>query len=411
MPPPPEKRDGDIIPEPGLGALLEGFVEEQNEWVTSAVASAPPVYATENFGLYVSGDSQYASLLKKWAFITGAAPERPYAYVSVLRGLAQEPISVELIRAFAQGLKRAGKSIEQVDSEHKLTTIFSKAAATAIDQNAGESVRTEAVGLAGLSSSSEANSALLACLGEKQPDAVQTAAIRVLAQNGSEAVTTALIGNWANYGPKAQSAALEALLARDDRAVALLEAKVVKAEAFSAAQVQALLKHKSPKVAAAAKTALASVIPPSREEMAAKFKPAVAAKGDAAKGLAHYMARCMACHKAGANGLAVGPDLITVKTKGREALLEAILVPHKEVASQFIAYTVNTKDGQTFAGIITNDTATSMTIKMMGGAEKTLQRSEIKGSSSTGQSLMPEGLETGMTVEEMADLLSFIEGL
>jgi putative heme-binding domain-containing protein len=119
----------------------------------------------------------------------------------------------------------------------------------------------------------------------------------------------------------------------------------------------------------------------------------------------------MACHKAGTNGLAVGPDLITVKTKGREALLTAILEPHKEVASQFIAYTVNTKDGQTLSGIITNDTASSMTIRMMGGIEKTLQRSEIKGSSSSGQSLMPEGLETGMTVEDMADLISFIEGL
>jgi putative heme-binding domain-containing protein len=51
-----------------------------------------------------------------------------------------------------------------------------------------------------------------------------------------------------------------------------------------------------------------------------------------------------------------------------------------------------------------------MTLKMMGGMEKTLQRSEIKGSSSTGQSLMPEGLETGMSVSDMADLLSFIEG-
>jgi putative heme-binding domain-containing protein len=252
---------------------------------------------------------------------------------------------------------------------------------------------------------------LITCLGEKQPESIQTAAIRVLAQNSSGAVTTALIGNWPHYGPKTQSAALEALLARDDRAVALLEANVVKPEAFSAAQVQALIKHKSPKVAAAAKTALASVIPPSREEMSAKFKPAVAAKGDATKGQLQFMGRCMMCHKAGANGFAVGPDLITVKTKGREALLEAILMPHKEVASQYIAYTVNTKDGQTLAGVISNDTASSMTLKMPGGMEKTLQRSEIKGSSSSGQSLMPEGLETGMTVEDMADLLSFIEGL
>ncbi|MFM2142394.1 MAG: hypothetical protein RLZZ476_938 [Verrucomicrobiota bacterium] len=344
------------------------------------------------------------------SLITLAAAEGKDA-AALIAVVTTEPVKASWVKALGDGLRRAGSNLTKADNDGKLAAILAKASETAANAQANSSSRLDAIELLGVSLSKEAQAALVACLGEKQPEAVQTAAIRVLAPNGSEAVTAALIGNWAHYGPKAQSVAMEALLARDDRAVALLEAKVVKPEAFSAAQVQALIKHKSPKVAAAAKTALASVIPPSREEMAAKFKPAVVAKGDAKKGLAHYMARCMACHKAGANGLAVGPDLITVKTKGREALLEAILVPHKEVASQFIAYMVNTKDGQTFAGIITNDTATSMTIKMMGGAEKTLQRSEIKGSSSTGQSLMPEGLETGMTVEDMADLLSFIESL
>jgi putative heme-binding domain-containing protein len=329
------------------------------------------------------------------------------------KALAEAPAKVKpsVIAAFSRGLKRVGSKIEEVDTHGVFQAAFIEAARHSKDIHTAESARLDAIELLGVSSSKEAQAALIACLGEKQHEAIQSAAIRVLAPNGSEAVATALIGSWAHYGPKAQSVALEALLARDERAVALLEAKVVKPEAFSAAQVQALIKHKSPKVAAAAKTALASVIPPSREEMAAKFKPAVIAKGDATKGMNHYISRCMACHRAGTMGLQVGPDLITVKTKGREALLEAILMPHKEVASQFIAYTVNTKDGQTLSGIITNDTASSMTIKMMGGLEKTLQRSEIKGSSSSGQSLMPEGLETGMTVEDMADLLSFIEGL
>jgi len=322
-----------------------------------------------------------------------------------------EPVKASWVKALGDGLRRRGSNLTKADTDGKLAAILAKAAETAANAQANSSARLEAIELLGVSSSKESLDALIACLGEKQPDAVQTASIRLLAQNSSASVTTALIGNWAHYGPKAKSAALEALLSREDRAVALLEAKVVKAEEFSASQVQDLIKHKSPKVAAAAKVMLASVIPPSREEVTAKFKPAIAAKGDAQKGQVQYMTRCVACHKAGALGLAVGPDLITVKTKGREALLTAILEPHKEVASQFIAYTVNTKDGQTLAGIITNDTASSMTIRMMGGIEKTLQRAEIKGSSSSGQSLMPEGLETGMTVEDMADLISYIESL
>ena len=328
---------------------------------------------------------------------------------NLLTWLADHP-KPSLIRAFASGLKHAGSSVGQADTEHKLTAVFTQAATTAADPQAAESARLEAVQLLGLTSSKDATDALTQCLAQVQPDAVQTAAIRTLAQSSSSVVTKTLISGWAGYGPTAKAAALDALLSREDRALALLESGVVKPAEFSASQVQALLKHKSPKVNVAAKTTLASVIPPSREEVTAKFKPAITAQGDATKGQAQYLARCVACHRAGTMGLQVGPDLNTVKTKGREALLTAILEPHKEVASQFIAYTVTTKDGQTITGIITSDNASSMTLKMMGGMEKTLQRSEVKGSSSSAQSLMPEGLETGMSVTDMADLLSFIEG-
>jgi putative heme-binding domain-containing protein len=103
--------------------------------------------------------------------------------------------------------------------------------------------------------------------------------------------------------------------------------------------------------------------------------------------------------------------LITVKTKGRDALLTAILQPHNEVAPQYIAYDVATKDGNAYTGIISRDDATSLALKIMGGAEVSLPRSNIKGSTSSGKSLMPEGLESGMTVQDMADLLTFIEEL
>ena len=107
----------------------------------------------------------------------------------------------------------------------------------------------------------------------------------------------------------------------------------------------------------------------------------------------------------------LGPDLVTVKTRGREGILEAILNPHKEVAPQFIAYTVNAKDGRSVTGLITKDDASGMTVKAMGGLEHSFAREEIEGSSSAGQSVMPEGLETGMSVQDMADLLDFIEAL
>ena len=52
-----------------------------------------------------------------------------------------------------------------------------------------------------------------------------------------------------------------------------------------------------------------------------------------------------------------------------------------------------------------------MTLRMPGGVSKTILRADVSGSSSDGRSLMPEGLEGGLTTQDMADLLTFIETL
>lgn len=328
-------------------------------------------------------------------------------------GMGRPAFSPAWIKAILTGLKRAGVKAEDIDAKGLITSAFAAAAKVAASSQESPAARREAIELLGLAASKESSAALLQALGKDQPEAVQTAAVKVLAQNASPETTRALLNAWPNYADAAgaRAAATEAMLARDDRAIAFLESGVLKPADFAVSQVQALVHHKNPKVVAVSKTVLASVIPPSREEVIAKFKPVLTLKGDATKGQTQYMLRCLACHRAGATGIAVGPDLITVKTKGRDGILSAILEPHKEVAAQFIAYVVNTKDGQTLSGVVTKDDANSMTLKMMGGAEVTLQRSQIKGSSSSGQSLMPEGLETGMSVQDMADLLEFIEAL
>jgi putative heme-binding domain-containing protein len=311
-------------------------------------------------------------------------------------------------------LRRAGQTIEEVDTGKKLAAVFGRAAATAADVKATEAARLEATELLGVSTYAQAREALAAALAPAQPETLQVAAIRTLAQYSQPEVAATLVRSWPHYTPKAKDAALSALVAREDRAVALLEAiksETIKPSDLPASQVQSLAQHKTPRIAALAKVALASVIPPSRTEVAAKFEAAVSARGDAARGKAVSQGRCMICHRAGAEGMALGPDLETVRNRGRDSLLSAILDPHKEVAPQFIAYDVTTKDGNAYTGIIARDDATSLSLKIMGGAEVNLPRSNIKGSTSSGKSVMPEGLEAGLQVQDMADLLTFIEEL
>lgn len=390
-----------------------------NAWITAAVLSSSTGQATRMLENVVGAKA----VQLKGAFLTSLLNVIGQQHESdgvefAIRFLSDPSIAdfggVKALQAFADGLRKGGTSIDKVDAKHKLTPVFTKGIATALNTKADDASRLEAIELVGLTVSKEAGDALVQCLGTNQPDAIQAAAVKTLALRASSDVTSSLISNWPHFGTLAKEAALTALTARGERATALLEAVqsgLIKATDFTALQVQGLVHHKDEKVVSLAKKALAAVIPPSREEVVAKFKDAAATKGDATRGQTQYLARCMACHKAGTQGIAVGPDLITVKTKGRDGILAAILEPSKEVAAQFIAYTVTTKEGQTLNGIIVHDDASSLTLRLMGGIEQTIQRSNIKGTSSTGTSLMPDGLETGMSVQDMADLLSFVEEL
>ena len=72
---------------------------------------------------------------------------------------------------------------------------------------------------------------------------------------------------------------------------------------------------------------------------------------------------------------------------------------------------MTTKDGNAYTGIVVRDDVTGLTLKIMGGGEVALARAQVRGGRSAGLSLMPEGLEAGMSVLDMADLLTFIETL
>jgi putative heme-binding domain-containing protein len=74
-----------------------------------------------------------------------------------------------------------------------------------------------------------------------------------------------------------------------------------------------------------------------------------------------------------------------------------------------VSYTVATKDGKTETGIIATETASSITLRQPEGKTVLILRQEIDELKSNGISLMPEGLEKNITIEQMADLIAFIK--
>jgi putative heme-binding domain-containing protein len=205
---------------------------------------------------------------------------------------------------------------------------------------------------------------------------------------------------------------MQAMLAYANRLPALLdalEAGTVRAHEVPAARRAALLNHADEKLRArTAKLLGAGETAASRKEVLDRYAAALQLTGDVASGRKVYEANCAACHKLGDLGHDVGPNLATVRQWGPEQLLVNILDPNREVGPDFAEYVVQLKDGETLSGIVAEENVTSITLKMTGGAQRVLPRGDVKRIAASRVSLMPEGLEAGITSQGVADLIAFL---
>ena len=115
------------------------------------------------------------------------------------------------------------------------------------------------------------------------------------------------------------------------------------------------------------------------------------------------------CHKLGAAGSDVGPDLSGLGDKPIDYLLTAILDPNRAVEARYISYVADTKAGLRLTGIIASESGNRLTLVGTDGKPQTVLRSDLENLSSTGKSLMPEGLETDLPPQAMADVLAYIK--
>jgi putative heme-binding domain-containing protein len=146
-----------------------------------------------------------------------------------------------------------------------------------------------------------------------------------------------------------------------------------------------------------------------RKEALDKMKEALTLTGSSAKGATVFQSMCSTCHQYGSVGQEVGPVLTEINRKSKEALMHDILDPNAAVDTKYINHRLATKAGDVHVGIVDNETDKFVTIKKMGGNTVTINKTDIKSFTSLGTSMMTEGLEENMTMQDMADLLTFLQ--
>jgi putative heme-binding domain-containing protein len=333
------------------------------------------------------------------------------------RGVA-ETLAVALIQGAAGSSGRAPSPeaalINHPTISSAVTQAVARARAVTTDRQRRTTDRVRAIEILTLGSFTETREAFAALLAADQPQEIQTAAVAALARLHEPAAAQLLIDRWAGFSPRLRALALDGLLASRASTELLLDA--VERDVIAPAQIdpgraKQLRAHRDRTIRERAKRIWLSMPTSVRDEVVAEYQQALRLTGSAEKGRAVFRIVCAGCHRAEGQGHELGPNLATIQNRGPDAILLNVLDPNREVNPQYVNYLVVTKNGQSASGMIAGESATSITLRRGEGQSETILRSEIEELSSTGMSLMPEGVEKQVTVEAMADLLAYLATL
>lgn len=429
------------------------FRDIQDEWIQVAALSATTVQENilleavlERFQVDIP---QYASLVQRLSAMIGrnGQPEdirqlvqkatkngskETYEWqVPVLKGLAEGIKSQEVS---ASDLRRVQNSLVDAFFEHrsasvrnaslelleeiglsdnsKNTTAIQRATKIAKNPSLLAERKAEAISFLALGNPLEHSSLLKGLAVPGEPLAVQLAALQTLSSIPDLTVSEYVLEKWQLLTPQVRKAALQTFLVDTGRKKLLLDAvetgQIKKTSIDKALSVR-LMTQGDQSTKDLARILLAEESNEQRQKIVQQYSASLELKGDVLHGKQVYQQNCATCHKiGGAMGTAFGPDLGTIRNRQPASILNDILNPAQSIADGYDLWTVTLNTNESTQGIVSAETPTTITLRNVGGQEKTVPRSAIKSFQPLGMSAMPAGLENAIDQQEMADLLAYI---
>lgn len=142
-----------------------------------------------------------------------------------------------------------------------------------------------------------------------------------------------------------------------------------------------------------------------------EYDPMAYRDGDLDRGRKVFIrSRCANCHIFGTYGNGGGPDLSTVAGRfSRRDMLEAIMYPSKVISDQYTAVNVELKDGAFYTGMVVGENSRRLTLITAEGERIDIRKRDIRDRFEANTSIMPEGLLETMTLQDLVDLIHFLE--
>lgn len=296
-----------------------------------------------------------------------------------------------------------------------LADVIKTARKSVADQKAPIELRLSATSLLGRQSDHLApdQTLLTQLLAPRSPGLLKLAAIDTLVRMAPAKLPEILLQGWTDHSTKERTRILDTLLRRPAWAKACLAAiqkGTIAPTDLDASRRQLFLTHPDPAIRSEASQLLNASPSQDRKKQIESFRAALKLTGHKAKGREVFDKLCAVCHLP-PKGLPMnGPDLRSITDRSKEGLFSSILDPNQSVDPTYVSHTITLPDGTTLFGRVLSENTTHLTLRLLDGTDRQLSRKAIKSLQKTGHSLMPEGLEAAMSHQDLANLVSFLQG-
>jgi putative membrane-bound dehydrogenase-like protein len=403
---------------PVLGSILTSDL--QNPWTYGAVLSSLSEGGGRMF-VQLAANPRFRStapgqnFLRNLALMVGTSGRSDEVAVVldfVNRAGLDDFTTFAYLGAVGEGLLRARSSLGLVDPQGLLVRLYSQALTDALDGTVPETTRVEALRFLAVTPTAytPAGDFLIQLLGSGASPGLQGGVASVMGKWPDLVIATNLLARWTLLNPATRQQAAAALLGRNNReelVVKALEIGLVVSNDLSQVQ-QNFLRTASTQPLRQRAVKVLGPVPTARPDIVRQFKPALRLRGIAGGGQSIFNARCSACHQYGTQGYALGPGLERARLSGKEAMLNAILEPNVGLGTNYQTSVLYTQTGQNQTGIVSSDNLTTLTLRQPGGVQMVWPRSNVQSIAPQPWSLMPVGLEQGLSLQNMADLLEFL---
>ncbi len=319
----------------------------------------------------------------------------------------------------SRGLERRGSSLAAfVDGptgnaslNDKLKGVFDRVADEAGDTARSLAERGMKIDLLRYAHSPHAGAVLARIVADDPAQILRIRSANALGAYGDEATSRAMLTSFTAQTPSVRRAILDAMIAQAASAAHLLDAIEsgdIPRRELDATRENALRKHADSAIRDRSTRLLVAAIPAERNRVLAEYQDCLKLTGDPRLGRELFRQHCSTCHRIAGVGVDVAPDISDSRVKTAEQLLTDILNPNQAIDNNYVSYTV-VAGGVVHTGLISSETASSITLRQPENKSLDLLRSDIESVQSSGVSLMPEGFEKHLTRPQMADLISFIK--